>query len=112
MVYRPLVSVIALRTRSISAGLDDSTVTPGRTAPVESCTSPEMLACALAVAGNKTAVVPMRTVHTKARCIDRLLSDKRPDSVARVKNGRSTPDPLRYAHWSKTDGRDWQRTIP
>jgi hypothetical protein len=38
----PLPSVVAVRTFSISAGLDASTVTPGNTAPDESRTVPVM----------------------------------------------------------------------
>src|SRR5439155_20072506 len=55
MRYRPWVSVTAKRTFSINAGLAASTVTPGRTAPDESCTTPAMLLapvpCAHAAAG-------------------------------------------------------------
>ena len=40
ILYCPWLSVIAVRTRSISAGLLASTVTPGRTAPVVSRTTP------------------------------------------------------------------------
>jgi hypothetical protein len=43
MVYRPAPSVTPTRVFSISAGLEASAVTPGSTAPVESCTTPEML---------------------------------------------------------------------
>src|SRR6185503_10617864 len=40
MRYRPAPSVVAVRTFSISAGLAASTVTPGRTAPELSVTTP------------------------------------------------------------------------
>jgi len=53
MLYRPAPAVIAVRVFSISAGLAASTVTPGSTAPDESCTSPEILACAEANAGRQ-----------------------------------------------------------
>ncbi len=40
----PVLSVVALRTFSMSAGLAASTVTPGSTAPEASCTVPESVA--------------------------------------------------------------------
>jgi hypothetical protein len=59
--------VITVRTFSISAGLDASTVTPGRTAPVVSLTTPAMpaLPCASALAAiNDTITVrAIRTLH-------------------------------------------------
>src|SRR5687767_11858199 len=45
MRYWPLPSDTALRTFSISAGLDTSTVTPGSTAPDPSVTMPAIVAC-------------------------------------------------------------------
>jgi len=49
--YCPVSSVTAVRTRSIKAGLAASTVTPGRTAPDVSLTTPVIAACANATAG-------------------------------------------------------------
>jgi hypothetical protein len=43
MLNRPSLSVMAVRTFSISAGLAASTVTPGRTPPDASTTAPPML---------------------------------------------------------------------
>src|SRR4051812_35615907 len=58
MRYSPRSSVTALRTFSIRTGLDASTVTPGKTAPEVSVTTPERLAalnpCAAALAGTTT----------------------------------------------------------
>ena len=55
-MYWPCASVVAVRTRSISAGLLASTVTPGITAPVVSFTTPAIpVACANTAAGNSTA---------------------------------------------------------
>ena len=52
ILYCPCVSVITERTRSMSAGLLASTVTPGITAPLASFTTPAMpLACAKAMRG-------------------------------------------------------------
>src|SRR5262245_51501700 len=51
MRYWPVPSVTADRVFSISAGLDASTVTPGRTAPDESRTVPVTDACAKRGAG-------------------------------------------------------------
>ena len=50
----PCSSVTTDRVRSISAGLAASTVTPGRTAPVSSLTTPAMELCANDVAGTRT----------------------------------------------------------
>ena len=52
--YWPVPSVTTARTFSIRAGLDASTVTPGRTAPDVSLTTPAMEPCALAAAGKST----------------------------------------------------------
>src|SRR5262245_4285448 len=47
ILYWPCPSVVAVRTFSISAGLEASTVTPGSTAPVVSRTTPAIpLLCA------------------------------------------------------------------
>src|SRR5688572_28495464 len=50
MRYCPLPSVIAVRTFSMSAGLEASTVTPGRTAPDRSLATP-VIDCARPTAG-------------------------------------------------------------
>ena len=54
MRYRPLSSVIADFTFSISTGLAASTVTPGITAPEVSFTVPVNTLCARASAGTRT----------------------------------------------------------
>ena len=55
ILYWPLSSVIAVRVRSIRAGLLASTATPGSTAPVVSFTTPAMLpVCAAATTGSST----------------------------------------------------------
>src|SRR5438093_13651218 len=56
ILYWPLRSVMVDRAFSISAGLETSTVTPGRTAPLESLTVPAMaVSCARAApAAHKT----------------------------------------------------------
>ena len=48
MRYWPVPSVTTVRTFSVSDGLEASTVTPGRTAPDESLTTPAIVACASA----------------------------------------------------------------
>jgi hypothetical protein len=60
----PVLSVTALRTFSISASLAASTVTPGRTAPEASRTTPLMVACALASAGASSRAKPKPTQRT------------------------------------------------
>src|SRR4030095_950185 len=63
-LYWPGASVVAVRTRSISAGLAASTVTPGSTAPLVSRTTPAMpVVCA-----NATCV---ETTYAKAAMQDR-----------------------------------------
>src|SRR5262249_37054532 len=60
--YWPVGSVAAVRTFSMSAGLATSTVTPGRTAPDVSRTTPVIAACARAEDGRRTRVrTPVRT---------------------------------------------------
>src|SRR5882672_11117834 len=61
MLYRPSPSVTAVRTFSMSAGLAASTVTPGRTPPEASRTTPAipLACCALTVAG--TSKLPIST---------------------------------------------------
>ena len=51
-VYRPCASVTADRAPSMSAGLEASTVTPGKTAPVVSVTWPAIALCACAAIGS------------------------------------------------------------
>src|SRR5688500_17114195 len=54
MLNTPCPSVTAVRTFSIRAGLDASTVTPGSTAPEESFTTPVIDACANTADGRST----------------------------------------------------------
>ena len=54
MRYWPVPSVTTVRTFSVSAGLAASTVTPGRTAPEESLTTPAIVACARAADGSSS----------------------------------------------------------
>ena len=56
----PLASVTAVRTFSMSAGLAASTVTPGRTAPELSRTTPAIDACANATDGAATSTATTR----------------------------------------------------
>src|SRR5688572_18499053 len=63
MRYCPAASVVTRRTFSISAGLLASTVTPGKTAPVASRTTPAIApaCCADTRAGNNSATTAART---------------------------------------------------
>src|SRR5678816_2605546 len=63
MRYCPLPSVSAVRTFSISAGLDASTVTPGSTAPDPSLTVPLIDACAKTAVGRQS-IASTTTAHT------------------------------------------------
>ena len=59
-------SVTAVRTFSISAGLDASTVTPGSSAPDVSFTSPAIDACAHTAAGAaRITIAAAMTAHTR-----------------------------------------------
>src|SRR5258705_8576264 len=80
ILYWPAVSVTAVRVFSISTGLDASTVTPGRTAPVPSFTTPAIATCALAMAGTKQAAAQSSAVHRTTR---RMTSPFRSASVCR-----------------------------
>src|SRR5262245_66601436 len=62
MLYRPSLSVRTVRTFSMRTGLLASTVTPGRTAPLESRAMPLMALCARAAAG---AITKRQTVKTR-----------------------------------------------
>ena len=54
MRYCPVLSLMVVRTFSMSAGLVASTVTPGRTAPEVSLTEPAITACAKTPVGTRT----------------------------------------------------------
>src|SRR5215470_15423139 len=55
------------RVFSISAGLEASIVTPGRTAPVPSFTTPAIATCAWLVAGSNTTAAHNRAVQSTTR---------------------------------------------
>src|SRR6187431_2589490 len=67
MRYWPVLSLTAVRTFSISAGLLASTVTPGRIAPEVSLTVPAMTACAAAVVGRSARKTQTARDPTKRR---------------------------------------------
>src|SRR5206468_631509 len=83
MRYSPRSSVTALRTFSISTGLDASTVTPGRTAPDVSVTTPVMLAalvpCANTEVGKIVSNAAARRARRGRRYMDTLLRSAYPD---------------------------------
>src|SRR5688572_29440340 len=67
MRYWPVLSLTAVRTFSISAGLLASTLTPGRIAPEVSLTVPAMTACATAVVGRSAKQTQTARDPTKLR---------------------------------------------
>src|SRR6185295_770783 len=67
MRKRPRSSVTAVRTFSMSAGLDASTDTPGMTAPEVSRAEPAMDACANADAGRRVDTAIRSTALKKVR---------------------------------------------
>src|SRR5712691_1206072 len=85
ILYTPWASVTALRTFSINAGLDASTVTPGSTPPDTSLTVPAIVACAYAVVETNTdTITPAATFSTlRIRTSVRKLSGK-PQSTRSV----------------------------
>src|SRR5713226_5781922 len=113
MLYRPALSVMVERVFSISAGLDASTVTPGSTAPEESCTRPEMLACAAACAGKRSIAAQTNTSAVINRRMSGLLggADFRP---ARTGDGLigSTPRPRTCANAHVSDVSCVERSYP
>src|SRR5215469_4159270 len=65
MAYLPSPLVVAVRDRSISAGLAASTVTPAMIAPELSRTCPEIVLCAHAMDANRTKMAnPTTTCRT------------------------------------------------
>src|ERR1043166_2188844 len=79
MRYCPVESVTTERTFSINAGLDASTVTPGRTAPEESFTTPVIEACAKAIEDIVTrtmTIAPIRIDGSVAVIIVRISSKR------------------------------------
>ena len=72
MRYWPALSVTAVRTFSMRAGLDASTVTPGSTPPDSSLTVPVRVPCADAKDGSRTAAIRIRTTLNARRMVGLL----------------------------------------
>src|SRR5689334_8088511 len=83
----PLPSVTTDRTFSMRAGLDASTVTPGRTAPEVSRTTPEIEACANATAGARQSA---KNRHPR-RSTRFMVAPYAGRSLMRRNGGRSAP---------------------
>src|SRR6188474_3005370 len=81
----PCVSVIAVRTCSMSAGLLTSTWTPGSTAPDVSLTTPAMLLCADAAAGSRSTANDDATTSSTTRL--RITKPPRRVSIDRQAGG-------------------------
>ena len=75
ILYWPSESVTTERTRSMSAGLDASTVTPGITAPEVSFTTPAMPPAAWAAANDGSSKAARRAIQTVA---DFFIETSRP----------------------------------
>ncbi len=67
MRYWPVPSVTAVRTFSMSSGLDASTVTPGRTAPDASLTTPVIEAWANRAVGMASRQANANVIRTEGR---------------------------------------------
>src|ERR1044071_9865967 len=88
MRYWPVPSDTALRTFSINAGLDTSTVTPGSTAPDPSVTTPAIVACcADAAVGRAT---PRANVANRRSSTRRMRVNLDSEGRRRVPRGRHT----------------------
>src|SRR6185295_11636817 len=95
MRYWPAPSVTALRTFSIRAGLAASTVTPGRTAPDASFTTPAMAPlelCADAVVAASRRLQTTTRAQTFGRSIASLLSGSGQRLRVRARDGGSGYD--------------------
>ena len=73
MRYWPLESVVAARVFSISAGLDASTVTPGRMRPAASLTVPARATWALAALGRIIAIAASTRILSIVRMHTALI---------------------------------------
>ena len=81
ILYWPVPSVTAVRTFSMSAGLEASTVTPGSTAPEESRTTPAMVPdcpCANAEGMSMQIVAATMAARVMIRVRQRPTWDVRP----------------------------------
>src|ERR1700704_3411275 len=101
MRYCPVASVTTERTFSIRAGLAASTLTPGRTAPELSLTTPVIAACAEAVDGKSRETRITRSAHEDRRTRFAMLSSLRAvqvdDASARENLERITSESGRLA---------------
>src|SRR5438874_10480310 len=85
ILYWPRSSVVTVRTRSISAGLLASTVTPGITAPVVSLTTPAIaLACANAGADHPSENTH---AHISPLAILRISPPDNPRDASKIRCG-------------------------
>src|SRR5437867_10940404 len=106
MLYRPSLSLTTLRTFSISAGLEASTVTPGSTAPELSLMSPAIplavACCADAARGSSSAqtMTVRPTPTTLVLTMDFLLLPH-PLASLRVADATCT---LRSQHFLRSRG--------
>src|SRR6185295_6009477 len=97
--YRPLLSVVTDRTFSIRAGLDASTVTPGRTAPDVSLTTPAMVPL-WSVWADPTAARPVMVATSKiaTRTVCSFISapkENDPGRSAHTSSGVAQETPVR-----------------
>ena len=88
MRYWPVPSVTTVRSFSVSAGLDASTVTPGRTAPDESLTTPAMVACANATRGRTSTAASTTRALTELRTLSSITAGL--DYVFRLRDRQQT----------------------
>src|SRR5688500_3228927 len=82
MRYCPVPSVTAVRTFSIRAGLDASTVTPGSTPPDWSLTVPVRVPCANVRDGRGTAAIRIKMVFEAPRIVGLLEERVRSKTTA------------------------------
>ena len=93
MRYWPVPSVTTVRTFSVNAGLEASTVTPGRTAPDESLTTPAIVACANATRGRISTAASTTRALIKLRTLPPSRQDSRVGCRHDItRNRRKFPD--------------------
>src|SRR5438552_1231550 len=111
MRYSPRSSVTALRTFSISTGLDASTVTPGRTAPDVSVTTPVMLAALVPCANTEVGKIASNAAARRPRRGRRYMVTLLPSAYSddpMNEDARGAHDMLRIRRCQRDGGRPRQ----
>src|SRR4029450_150596 len=111
MAYWTVPSVTAVRTFSISSGLDASTVTPGRTAPDASLTTPVIEAWAKRAVGMARRQANANVIRTEGRIGVPLVESSKVE-VQSLKVGALSVTPRGTATVSLQFGIDFRSVAP